>query len=156
MRVALNTVSAQGVKSLGHDNDARIVMPFRVCVLLKKWSQHFLFIIFTEKINDNIPWSCLARQARPLFSPLQGMLITSPNKFWTIDGIRSTPFVLFSTATLTVCFHDASVLLACAPWQRLEDLIAHILGERISIGASLLKWTFSCLGRTWDCLTTPW
>ena len=50
MRIGLNTVSAQGVKSLGHDNNAGIVMPFRVYILLKRWSKHFLLIIFTEKI----------------------------------------------------------------------------------------------------------
>ena len=50
MRITLNTVSAQGVKSLGNDNNAGIVMPFRVFILLKKWSKHFLLIIFIEKI----------------------------------------------------------------------------------------------------------
>ena len=66
MRIAFNTASAQGVKSLGHDNNAGIVMSFRVCIPLKKWSKHFLLIIFTEKNNDSNSWSCLARQARPL------------------------------------------------------------------------------------------
>ena len=70
-RIALNTVSAQGVKSFGHDNDAGIVMPFRVCIQLKKRSKHLLLIIVTEKIINNISWSCLVRQARPLSSPLR-------------------------------------------------------------------------------------
>ena len=70
MRIALNTVSVQRVKSLGHIDNAGIVMPFRVCILLKRWSKHFLLTIFTEKNNDYDSWSYLARQARPLSSPL--------------------------------------------------------------------------------------